>query len=372
LGEGALKMMHSKKHYMVSRYIVLVTLFCLSGYQWSCKPDQTAPGNSISPSNGQKPVQITVQPAQAWTSTGITYQAGQQIVISASGILNWFTGGCNGKCISSPDGLGSNQTCPATQNPLVAPGLKCYSLIGRIGNGEPFQVGSCYSGVAATSGELQLGVNDENFPDNTGGWQAVINPELPVSGDVVIYWDANHQIRHSGYVSAVNGCMVTGFNCLYQRQFLPDEEWTDHSPDDPILLDQFGTWTVYHTDRPYLRKINNARLVMSTAAHPEGESVVEGITDKGVYILLVTGVFSWLGHNCHGYTFDADAHEIAGYVFPSNLSNQHVNPATDDQGMAVEIILHDNGYRQVFAQGPDGKQHFDEIYSVGYFDIPTQ
>lgn len=45
----------------------------------------------------------------------------------------------------------------------------CWSLIARIGNGSPFEVGTSTQ-VVTTAGELYLGVNDNNFSDNSGSW----------------------------------------------------------------------------------------------------------------------------------------------------------------------------------------------------------
>jgi hypothetical protein len=58
---------------------------------------------------------------------------------------------------------------------VVADNLACNSLIGRINGGTPFEVGSSFNSTAPTSGELDLGVNDSYFADNTQGWTATIN-----------------------------------------------------------------------------------------------------------------------------------------------------------------------------------------------------
>jgi hypothetical protein len=50
-----------------------------------------------------------------------------------------------------------------------APELPCWSLIGRIGHGRPFEVGTSIL-ITATTGRLYLGVNDNSFSANTGIW----------------------------------------------------------------------------------------------------------------------------------------------------------------------------------------------------------
>jgi len=47
--------------------------------------------------------------------------------------------------------------------------LPCWSLIARIGNGRPFEVGTSIE-VATTTGRLYLGVNDDSFSSNAGIW----------------------------------------------------------------------------------------------------------------------------------------------------------------------------------------------------------
>lgn len=114
------------------------------------------------------------------TSTGIQLAKGQKILITARGTMNWYTGGCSG-CMSTPDGA------PCIGPAFYAAYLPCYSLIGRIGpRGSPFKVGSYKSLIAASSGELFLGVNDNGYPDNTGKWVATLstaNSSSPDSAD---------------------------------------------------------------------------------------------------------------------------------------------------------------------------------------------
>ncbi len=111
---------------------------------------------------------IDVVLTQPLTDTGLQVSAGQLINISASGTMNWYTGECNNQCLSSPAG----QACPYTG--FYAQGLSCWSLIGQVGNGAPFEVGTSLTFTPVSSGELYLGVNDNQYPDNTGQWTAVI------------------------------------------------------------------------------------------------------------------------------------------------------------------------------------------------------
>jgi len=55
-------------------------------------------------------------------------------------------------------------------------GVRCWSLVAKIGEaGAPFYVGEGITIVAPASGELFIGVNDDNFVDNTGQWTATVD-----------------------------------------------------------------------------------------------------------------------------------------------------------------------------------------------------
>jgi hypothetical protein len=64
---------------------------------------------------------------------------------------------------------------------LAHPGLTCWSLVGRIGNSTPFQVGTGVSFLVETGGRLYLGVNDEKgrFRNNSGSWTVNIAVNAP-------------------------------------------------------------------------------------------------------------------------------------------------------------------------------------------------
>ena len=117
---------------------------------------------------------VTVPATQPWTDTGISLPAGT-VSFQASGIIN--VSGGDPAYDETPAGDGpADPTCIAGPNSYsgswTAPGLPCWSLIGRIGNGTPFFVGDSYQAVIKNPGELYLGVDDETgqFGDNSGSW----------------------------------------------------------------------------------------------------------------------------------------------------------------------------------------------------------
>jgi hypothetical protein len=108
---------------------------------------------------------ITVSGRNPWTPTGITVRRGEPLTINASGEVR----------IAGPNGLaaspaGSSETFPS--NPM--PGVPTGALIGRIGNGQPFLIGSQTQITAPAAGQLFLGVNDSNHGDNEGQFQVQV------------------------------------------------------------------------------------------------------------------------------------------------------------------------------------------------------
>ncbi len=128
------------------------------------KEDETPPPN---------PLTMSIPSTRPWTPTGITLQKGQFITISASGEI--IVSDHNPP--QTPNGTG--KAC--YPNPEIhywhfpAQNLSCSSLIGKIGDLTPFEVGSSKQFRAESSGPLWLGVNDNWFPDNHGNWEVTIS-----------------------------------------------------------------------------------------------------------------------------------------------------------------------------------------------------
>jgi hypothetical protein len=123
-----------------------------------------------------------------WTDTGINIAAGSQLDITASGIVRygWDQG-------QTTDANGGDYTGPQFFQDCVLPNATCHSLIGKIGGttdigtgvpvpeGTPGDglgfVGTFYSEMITTGGELFLGFNDEvwGFGDNSGSFSVTID-----------------------------------------------------------------------------------------------------------------------------------------------------------------------------------------------------
>lgn len=114
---------------------------------------------------------FTVQGTQSWADTGVTVPAGIVLKITASGTV-YVTSSYS----VSPAGTQSctpSANYPGENPPFLAANLPCWSLIARIGNGAPFEIGTSAT-ITTTAGELYLSVNDNYFADNSGSWLADI------------------------------------------------------------------------------------------------------------------------------------------------------------------------------------------------------
>jgi hypothetical protein len=109
---------------------------------------------------------INVAGNQPWTDTGITVNAGDRVQFQASGeILFGRTAGMN----STPDGN------PAIRGNYPDPTVPVGALIGKIGNSAPFAIGMQTQPLGMpASGRLYLGVNDNDFSDNSGAFTVVV------------------------------------------------------------------------------------------------------------------------------------------------------------------------------------------------------
>jgi hypothetical protein len=119
---------------------------------------------------------VSVLAAQTWTDTGIILSTNEAVSITASGSLSIGSGYTMTPDGDSPSGpLHTYCLNNEATGGFPAPNLPCWSLIGRIGTGgTPFEVGSMLSFHASSSGELYLGINDNNVSDNSGSWAAQI------------------------------------------------------------------------------------------------------------------------------------------------------------------------------------------------------
>ena len=125
--------------------------------------DTGTSGVNASPGSGD----VTVSARSQWTPTGITVRRGETLRINADGEIR-ISGDSNDRATAS--GV-VNQRFD-TRAPL--PRTLAGALIGRIGNGEPFGIGTSATIQAPANGQLFLGINDSNVSDNDGSFQVSI------------------------------------------------------------------------------------------------------------------------------------------------------------------------------------------------------
>jgi hypothetical protein len=119
-------------------------------------------GSGVTPPSGQD---YTVSSQERWTPTGLEVRRGEPLNINASGEIR-FGGGENMK--ATPTGSGDTNR----ENPL--PNVPTGTLIGRVGNGQPFVIGNQTRVQAPAAGQLFLGINDSNLSDNQGSYRVEV------------------------------------------------------------------------------------------------------------------------------------------------------------------------------------------------------
>jgi len=120
---------------------------------------------------GQR-VTVQVPANQAWTRTGIFIEPGSAVTIDATGQI---------EAVSPADTRPLFHRVPPEgraerQSNKPQPSMPALVMLGRIGNGPVFAAGNHteLSADSNRSGELELGINDDNVNDNTGSWTATI------------------------------------------------------------------------------------------------------------------------------------------------------------------------------------------------------
>lgn len=111
---------------------------------------------------------ITVSARQPWTPTGITVRKGEMLSFTAEGEIR-IGGGSDD--VASASGVRVQRFDPRAPMRQVLAG----ALIGRIGNGAPFGIGTQGSFPAPDAGQLFLGINDSNFSDNDGEFRVQVS-----------------------------------------------------------------------------------------------------------------------------------------------------------------------------------------------------
>ncbi len=120
--------------------------------------------------SGQSPLlgggrTISVPANTRWTPTGIQVNAGDRVAFRAAGQIHW---GPQASQVAGPDG--GRGISPNYPVPTAGVG----ALVGRVGNSQPFAIPTSGDVRMPASGELYLGVNDDNLSDNSGAFSVQV------------------------------------------------------------------------------------------------------------------------------------------------------------------------------------------------------
>ena len=116
------------------------------------------------------------------TSGAVTVKKGQKLLFASAlphepenqpMVHGEFKVDTKGKLDGNPSTSGDGEFVKADQD-FLAPGLRQYALVGRIGTGKPFEVGNKNEVVAPDEGPLQLALNDDELKTNTGYVDVVV------------------------------------------------------------------------------------------------------------------------------------------------------------------------------------------------------
>lgn len=135
-------------------------------------PFAAAPTSQPSPAQSDTPqsvFNVSLPASDCWVGTNVTLTAGQVINITASGTINTWNE--NPISFNDPNGQAQN-ICVEANCPL--PGSGYGTLVGRLGDLQPFRVGTAVEFTAQKDGELFFTVNDWECSDNSGTFELVV------------------------------------------------------------------------------------------------------------------------------------------------------------------------------------------------------
>ncbi|QDU81467.1 Type I phosphodiesterase / nucleotide pyrophosphatase [Polystyrenella longa] len=265
---------------------------------------QPVPSQSLVVSPQQKqiasePIGLRVPATATWSDTRIHVQQGEVVTLKAQGKIEFYERKYFDKNI--PTECGPTGTYhysekvvdeffpipSATRGPAPP-----YALIGRIGNGAPFYVGSQKSFYAPASGPLFLGINDYDCSDNKGFFSVTITrggylepfkqeevvtaaavPGRPVpNSQVMVFYidglrpDVVREMVAMGHLPNINRLFVSGGTWMSRN--------CTAFPSDTITSN--GTmWTGCFSDRHGLKgqvRFSRLKLVSESYLEPLGPS----------------------------------------------------------------------------------------------------
>lgn len=111
---------------------------------------------------------IVIEAKQAWTATGLTVQKGETVRFTTTGQIQLSS---DSNDVAQSAGSLSQRMAPGAPLPRAFAG----ALIARIGTtGQPFAIGNQTSVQMPETGQLYLGINDDDVRDNQGQFRVEI------------------------------------------------------------------------------------------------------------------------------------------------------------------------------------------------------
>jgi hypothetical protein len=114
-----------------------------------------------------QPLTIQIPATQQFTDTGIDLRVGTRVNVSVTGTVFMSSP-------MPPSGDPTSDYCRMNPSGFPAPNLVCWSVIGRIGKGPVFEIGTGTTFTVESAGRLFLGFNDDFLGDNSGDFSAVV------------------------------------------------------------------------------------------------------------------------------------------------------------------------------------------------------
>jgi hypothetical protein len=117
---------------------------------------------------------VSVSSTRVFTDAGVVVRPGDLVDVRVGGRVDF---GPTPIDRMTPAGIPWGRSCNVLAASVVgwpAHGLACWSLIGRVGAGPPFEIGDARTLRITRGGELFLGVNDNHLGDNSGAWAATV------------------------------------------------------------------------------------------------------------------------------------------------------------------------------------------------------
>lgn len=128
-------------------------------------------GGTVDKGGMQADGSVAVMANQPWTDTGMNVKAGEYLRFDVSRTIKFGNGA--GEEATADGNTAGRASAVLRTVPVRA--MPVGGLIGRVGNGQPFAIGTAPERIRMpVNGRLWLGINDLSFEDNSGHFRVII------------------------------------------------------------------------------------------------------------------------------------------------------------------------------------------------------